>query len=107
MAVKALSDLGQLANVYLSMLYAADNGAQIINCSWGIPVFQEFEQDIVEAIWAEDVVIVAAGGEGDELVYPAAYDHVVAVGATDQFDHKASFSPYGEYIDICAPAWTS
>jgi len=103
MAVKAISDSGQLADAYISMLYAADNGAQIINCSWGIPVFQEFEQAIVDAIWAEDVVIVAAGGEGEALLYPAAYEHVVAVGATDPFDRKTSFSPYGEYIDICAP----
>jgi hypothetical protein len=103
MAVKAVSNSGQVGDAYISMLYAADNGAQIINCSWGLPVFQEYEQAIVDAIWAEDAVIVAAGGEGDALIYPAAYDHVVAVGATDHFDHKTPFSPYGEYIDICAP----
>lgn len=103
MAVKAISDHGQLVEGYLSMLYAADNGAQIINCSWGIPLFQEYEQAIVDAVWAEDVVIVAAGGEGAALTYPAAYEHVVAVSATDQFDQVTPFSPYGEYIDICAP----
>lgn len=103
MAVKAISDHGQLVDGYVSMLYAADNGAQIINCSWGLPIFHGYEQAIVDAVWAEDVVIVGAGGEGDVLSYPAAYDHVVAVGVTDQFDHKASFSAFGEYIDICAP----
>jgi len=103
MAVKAISDHGQLVEGYLSMLYAADNGAQILNCSWGLPLFQEYEQAIVDAVWAEDVVIVAAGGEGAALTYPAAYEHVVAVSATDQFDQVTPFSPYGEYIDICAP----
>jgi subtilisin family serine protease len=103
MAVKAINDFGQLVDGYISMLYAADNGAQIINCSWGIPVYQEFEQAIVDAVWAEDVVIVAAGGEGAALIYPAAYENVVAVSATDQNDHVTPFSPYGEYIDICAP----
>jgi hypothetical protein len=103
MAVKAINDHGQLAEGYLSMLYAADNGARIINCSWGLPMFQGYEQAIVDAVWAEDVVIVAAGGEGTALTYPAAYEHVVAVSATDQFDQVTPFSPYGEYIDICAP----
>jgi len=103
MPVKAINDHGQLVEGYLSMLYAADNGAQIINCSWGLPLFQEYEQAIVDAVWAEDVVIVAAGGEGNALTYPAAYEHVVAVSATDQFDQVTPFSPYGEYIDICAP----
>ncbi len=103
MAVKAINDHGQLVDGYVSMLYAADNGAQIINCSWGIPWSQGYEQAIINAVWAEDVVIVAAGGEGAALTYPAAYDHVVAVSATDQFDQITPFSPYGEYIDICAP----
>jgi subtilisin family serine protease len=103
MAVKAISDHGQLVDGYISMLYAADNGAQIINCSWGLPFFQEYEQAIIDAVWAEDVVIVAAGGEADALTYPAAYDNVVAVSATDQYDHITPFSPYGDYIDICAP----
>lgn len=103
MAVKAINDSGQLTDGYLAMLYAADNGAQIINCSWGLPFHQTFEQSIIEAVWAEDVVIVAAGGEGDALTYPAAYQHVVAVSATDQNDQVTSFSPFGEYIDICAP----
>jgi len=103
MPVKAINDYGQLVEGYISMLYAADNGAQIINCSWGLPIFQEYEQAIIDAVWAEDVVIVAAGGEGEALTYPAAYEHVVAVAATDENDHVTSFSPYGEYIDICAP----
>jgi serine protease len=103
MPLKAINDYGQLVEGYLCMLYAADNGAQIINCSWGISPYQEYEQAIINAVWAEDVVIVAAGGEGDALSYPAAYEHVLAVSATDPQDHVTPFSPYGPYIDICAP----
>ena len=103
MALKAITDGGQLGEGYQPMLYAADNGAQVVNCSWGIPIYREFEEAIVAAVWAEDVVIVAAGGEGDVPTYPAAYEHVVAVSATDAADHHASFAPYGEYIDLCAP----
>ena len=36
-------------------------------------------------------------------MYPAAYDHVMAVTATDQNDHKAYFASFGDWVDICAP----
>jgi subtilisin family serine protease len=103
MPLQGISGGGYLAEGYLPMLYAADNGANVINCSWGIPVALDYEQAIVNAVWDEDVVIVAAGGEGSQVVYPAGYDHVMAVSATDATDHKASFGPWGAYIDICAP----
>ncbi len=104
MPLQGITGGGYLAEGYVPMLYAADNGANVINCSWGIPVHHAYEQAIVDAVWAEDVVIVAAGGEGDQVVYPAGYDHVMAVSATDALDHKAPFGPWGDYIDICAPA---
>jgi len=103
MVLKAITDNGYLVDGYLPMLYAAENGATVINCSWGVPIYREFEQAIIEAVWESDVLIVAAGGEGDQVVYPAGYNHVMAVSATDQNDHKAPFGPYGDYIDICAP----
>lgn len=103
MGLKGINDGGQLIEGYICMLYAADNGAQIVNCSWGIPVYSEIEQNIINAAWEEDVLIIAAGGNMNQLTYPAAYDHVVAVSATDQDDHITPFAPWGEYIDICAP----
>ena len=103
MTLRAIGDGGALVDGYIPMLYAADNGARVVNCSWGIPVFRAFEQAIVDAVWAEDVVIVAAGGEGEGVVYPSAYNHVFAVSATDANDHRAPFGPYGDSIDICAP----
>lgn len=103
MAMKGISDGGVLIGAYECIVYAADNGANVINCSWGVSNYNQYEQDIISAAWAEDVIIVGAGGEGNQLTYPAAYDHVMAVTATDQNDHKASFAPYGYYIDIAAP----
>ncbi len=103
MVVKGLTDGAMLGDAYVGMLYAADNGAGVINCSWGIPVHHDYEQAIVDAVWAEDVAIVAAGGEQDQLTYPAAYDHVYGVSSTDQTDHLAPFGPWGDTIDICAP----
>ena len=103
MALKAFI-YSELIDGYSPMLYAAENGAQIINCSWGWPVYAEYEQAIIDAVWAEDVLIIAsAGSVVGQLIYPAAYEHVMAVAATDENDHVAYFSTVGEWIDICAP----
>jgi hypothetical protein len=105
MSLKAINSQGQLISGYLPMIYAADNGAQIVNCSWGIPIYNQIEQDIINAVWQEDVLIIASAGasQNQQETYPAAYEHVMAVTATDQNDHIASFSSYGTWIDICAP----
>ncbi len=103
MVLKGIADGGYLAEGYIPMLYAADNGAGVVNCSWGVPVYRAYEQAIVDAVWGEDVVIVASGGDGSQIVYPAGYDHVFEVSATDSQDRRASFAPYGTNVDICAP----
>ncbi|MEZ4648205.1 MAG: S8 family serine peptidase [Candidatus Eisenbacteria bacterium] len=103
MVLKAFTGGGSLVDGYLPMLYAADNGANVINCSWGIPVFHAYEQAIVDAVWDSGVAIVAAGGDGAQIVYPAAYDHVFAVSATDESDRRTYWAPYGTTIDISAP----
>jgi len=35
--------------------------------------------------------------------YPAAYDETIAIGSTDRYDERSSFSSYGDHIDLCAP----
>ena len=94
---------GYLVNGYVPMLYAADNGADVVNCSWGIPVHRAYEQAIVDAVWEAGVIVVAAGGEADTADYPAGYVHVLGVSATDRNDHRAFFAPWGGTIDLCAP----
>ena len=49
------------------------------------------------------VVIFAAGNEGIPNGAPAEYEGVIAVGAVTPTGAKASFSNYGEWVDICAP----
>ena len=55
--------------------------------------------------WNAGVVLVAAAGNGGStsMNYPAAYPNVIAVGATDNKDNKASFSTYGTWVDVAAP----
>jgi serine protease len=94
-----------LTSVYQGFAYAADNGANVINCSWGSPSPSQAYQNLINTIWNDGVVIVAAAGNNGntQLFYPAAYANVLSVIATTSSDHKAGFSSYGSWCDVCAP----
>ncbi|AMR29306.1 hypothetical protein A0257_20855 [Hymenobacter psoromatis] len=95
---------------YEAIVYAADHGCRVINMSWGgAGGYSRFEQDVCTyAAINRDVVLVAAAGNtpAELLFYPASYDHVLAVAATDPADAKASFSTYSHRIDLSAPGVT-
>ena len=102
------------------IIYAAFNGADIINASWGyfLPGLTSFEERLLLESFQEDItdfllesgalLISSAGNEGmnnDEVIaLPAGAPHVLAVGATGKaHDVKAWFSNYGVSVDIFAP----
>lgn len=104
-----------------AMTYAANHGYHVINMSYasdqvdenGEPVglggFTQTESDAVDYAWSRGVVLVAAAGNGGNSVksYPAAYDKVIAVGATDHNDNLASFSTFStdadDWVSLLAP----
>jgi serine protease len=90
-----------------AIVYAADHGCKVINMSWGgAGGYSRFEQDVCTyAAVNRDVVLVAAAGNtpANLLFYPASYDHVLSVSATDAADGKASFATYSHRIDLVAP----
>lgn len=94
-------------NAYESIIYAADQGYDVINLSWGsINTFLQHRQDIINyAALEKDVVIVAAAGNTPDNLnfYPASYDNVLSVAASDQTDNKTSFSTYSYHVDLVAP----
>jgi serine protease len=102
-----ISDAGGILNSsYEGIVYAVDHGCQIVNCSWGGTGASQFGQDIVNyaAINKNALVVASAGNNGDNvLFYPASYQNVLNVAATDQSDHKKANSTYGISIDVCAP----
>lgn len=92
--------------------YAVDNGARVINISIAGDTPSATLQDAIDYAWNHNVVIVAAAGNNGNSVpqYPAACDHVIAVGATDNSDLLASFSSYGSHVQLTAPGvsiWTT
>jgi len=85
--------------------YAANNGANVISMSYGGGTFSQTEQIAIDYAHSQGVICVAAAGNDNNNMpqYPADYNHVVAVAATDEQDLKADFSNYGSWIDLCAP----
>ena len=98
---------GFSANEYEAMIYAADKGCKVLNLSWGAAgAFCQFGQDVINYVALDkDVVIVAAAGNTPDNLdfYPASYENVLSVGATDNLDQKWSFATYSVHIDVTAP----
>ena len=92
---------------YEAIVLAADLGAAVINLSWGGQGTgsQTLQEIINYAVLDRDVVVVAAAGNtGTEArFFPASYDNVLSVGASNDDDSKASFSSFSRYIDLLAP----
>ncbi|MDN7241643.1 S8 family serine peptidase [Planococcus sp. N028] len=88
-----------------AIIYAADNGANVINMSIG-SYYYSYVEDLATA-YAKDkgVTIIASAGNDDtsKNSYPAALASVIAVSATDSKDRITNFSNYGYNIDIAAP----
>ncbi|UKA55448.1 S8 family serine peptidase [Arthrobacter sp. FW305-BF8] len=107
LAGKVLNDsgVGSSSGLANGINWAVSNGAKVINMSIGVRASRTLETAVNNA-WSKGVVLVAAAGNGGNQtkIYPGAYPNVIAVGATDNKDVKASFSTYGaSWVDIAAP----
>lgn len=102
---------GQVA---LGVEWAVDHGADVINLSLGSDEVSEAERDAYAYAEQQGVLVVAAAGNGGEdhmgdptLLYPAALDTVVSVGAIRHDKHKTQYSNYGSGeghgLDLVAP----
>jgi len=110
--VKVGSDnpnMSGIYNGYQGIQYAAEMGADIINCSWGGPGYSQAEQDIINHVTTElgSIVIVAAGNDGHNMAYygqyPAQLDNIISIGSSDQSDGVSSFSNFGAANCVYAP----
>jgi PKD repeat protein len=96
---------GSLTSGYDGIIWAADNGADVINMSWGGGGSSNYGQNVCSYAWnLGTILIAAAGNDGtNQQFYPAAYDDVVSVASTTSGDAKSSFSQYGTWVSISAP----
>ena len=105
--VKVLNDMamGNASWVAKGIVWAADHGAQVINMSLAFDRPSRTLESAVDYAWAHGVVVVAAAGNDGNTKpnYPARYENCIAVAATDAHDEKASWSQYGDWVDVAAP----
>lgn len=104
---KVLDDTGSGYYDWIAsgIIWAADNGAQVINLSLGGSQSQQLLKNAVDYAWNKGVVIVAAAGNSGntQYYYPARYDNVISVAATDQNDSMPSWSTHGTWVKVAAP----
>ena len=94
-----------MSRVVEAIYMAVDQGVNIINMSFGLSAYSEtLEQAIHTAEENGILMIAAAGNTGDEgVLYPAAFDGVMAVGAVDKNGTIEEYSAKGKEVEIVAP----
>ena len=107
MNVKVLDDNGSgtYSGVASGIIWAVDNGAEVINMSLGGSSPSSTLEDAVNYAWSKGVIVVASAGNSGSTApsYPAYYSNCIAVAAADANDALASWSNYGNWVDVAAP----
>lgn len=96
---------GYVFTVAKAVVWAARQGANVINLSLGTPQPSRLLQDALAEARRAGVVLVAAAGNVDWLdkQYPAADSSVLAITSVNDDCEKSSFANYGEWVDLSAP----
>ncbi|WP_165875306.1 S8 family peptidase [Natrarchaeobius chitinivorans] len=95
---------GSLSDVADAIQWSADNGADVINLSLASSSdWRTLENACEYAVEQGCLLVGGAGNDGGSVLYPAAYDSVIAVSALTSSDRLASFSNRGSAIELAAP----
>lgn len=99
-------------SAYEGLVYLAENGADIINASWGGGGYSQTAEDIIRYITGLGVIFVSSAGNGDDggggmtgfgNAYPSSYPGGISVAAVARTDEKSWYSTFGWAVDIAAP----
>jgi subtilisin family serine protease len=93
------------AFISAGIVYAVDNGADVINMSLGGGVYSSVLNDAIHYAYDHNVAVIAAMGNDSrtKLNYPAALAGVISVGSTNGRDEVSYFSTRGKHISVAAP----
>lgn len=104
---------GYIYNYLPALYYAVTRQVWAVSMSFGGSVYQQAYQDAINYAWAGGCVLMASAGNCEThppgvLRYPACYQNVICVAATDQNDYLSDWpgpgqSNYGPFVDVCAP----
>ena len=107
LVVKVLnaSNSGSYSTIAQGIIFAADQGADVINLSLGGTASGSALQSAVDYAHNKGSLVVAAAGNSNTNVafYPAAYTNAMGVAASDYNDARWSYSNYGSYVSVAAP----
>ena len=96
---------GNDIDIASAIVYAADNGVDVINMSFGDVVQSPFLHDAIRYAYSRNVVLVASSGnDGTNYPhYPSDFSEVISTGSVGQFNSRSFFSSYSPSLDIMAP----
>lgn len=105
-AVKIMeSSSGSLSDAIAGLEWAINNSMDIVSMSFGFQSYSQIFKEVAQEVYDNDILLVAAAGNNgnDNILYPAKYNKVIAVGALDEKNERASFSSYGFDMELVAP----
>lgn len=96
---------GSTSDLLAAIAWGADQGADVINMSVGGFPYSQLMQDAVNYAFSKGAVLVGAAGNNrrQENFYPASFDNVISVSATQVDDEFSNWSSYGPKVDVSAP----
>jgi len=107
MPLKVASNIGPYYEIAIvqAMVYAVQEGADVINMSFGSGIIKETIARAVKFVYSNGIVMIASKGNdgNDDHQYPSNYREVIAVTATNEYDDFCTWSSYGPDTDIAAP----
>jgi thermitase len=107
--VKVADDRGRcdVSDLAEGIVWAVDNGADVINISIEIEESTLELEEAVQYAWDNGALIIAAAGNSgsQEPVYPACYDSPISVAAVTEDNRLAPLSNRGEWVDLVAPGY--
>ncbi|MGH2427351.1 MAG: S8 family serine peptidase [Candidatus Limnocylindria bacterium] len=107
MPVKIMNEdgRGETSDLTSGIVWAANNGADVINMSVGGFPSTTYVQDAINYAWDKGVVLIGAAGNNgrEQRFFPASYANVISVSATQRDDEFTHWSSFGPDVDVSAP----
>jgi len=106
--IEGICYAAQLDDAYCNNIPVAPM-ADIINLSLGNSGRSSIEEHVINLAMDKGLIVIAAAGNASssDPVYPAGYDRVISVSATNSSLGLAAYSNFGSTIDITAPGGDS
>ncbi|MDF1552141.1 MAG: S8 family serine peptidase [Deferrisomatales bacterium] len=100
--ISGLDGYAYTSTIASGLTWAVDHGADVANISYGVTGISTVDSAAAYMREAGGIVVASAGNGGGEVL--AGEDpNIISVSATTSSDTRASWSSYGQYVDVSAP----